>query len=84
VQSFEEKAVTDYTNYANDKGVFVDYRTFKGLFDGAYGNCKKRDHGSQCSHSNAFKKAEEEREKALRKLGPRITRTAQKARAEEL
>jgi hypothetical protein len=62
----------------------VNYRTFKGLFDGAYRNCKKRDHGSQCSYSNAFKKAEEKREKALRKPEPRTTRTAQKARAEEL
>jgi Protein of unknown function (DUF3716) len=84
VQSFGEKAATDYTNCANDKGVFVNYRIFKGLFDGACENCKKRDHGLQCSHSNAFKKAEEEREKALRKPGPRTTRTAQKARAEEL
>jgi hypothetical protein len=62
----------------------VNYKTFKGLFDGAYRNYKKRDHSSQCSHSNAFKKAEKEREKALRKPGPRTTRTAQKVRAEEL
>jgi hypothetical protein len=62
----------------------VNYKTFKGLFDRACGNYKKRDYGSQCSHFNTFKKAEEEREKALRKPGPRTTRTAQKARAEEL
>jgi hypothetical protein len=71
-------------NYVNNKGVFVDYRTFKGLFDKAYKNYKKRDHGSQYTHFNAFKKVEKEREKALRKPEPRTTRTAQKARAEEL
>jgi len=82
VQSWGEAAEQPCTNCAEGKGVFVDCRVFKGLFDGACGNCKKRDHGARCSLSNAFKKAAEEREKALRKLVPRSTRTSEKARSE--
>jgi len=39
------------------KGVFVDCRTFKGLFDEACGNFKKRDDSARCSHSNAFQES---------------------------
>jgi hypothetical protein len=49
----------------------VNYRIFGGLFNGACGNCKKRDHGAQYSHSNAFKKAAAERKEAFKKPGPR-------------
>jgi hypothetical protein len=36
----------------------------------------------KCSHSNAFKRAAEEREKAFKKSGARTTRAAQKAGTE--
>jgi hypothetical protein len=62
----------------------MNCRTYKGLFNRACGSCKRRDHGAQYSHSNAFKKAAEEREKALRKPGPRTTRAARKARGKEV
>lgn len=84
IQSWGEEAAEECTNCENGKGVFVNCRTFKGLFDGACGNCKKRDHGAQCSHSNAFKRAAEAREKAFQKPGPRTTRTAQKAGSDQL
>jgi hypothetical protein len=84
IQNWGEEAAQACTNYANNKGIFVDYRTFKALFDGAYNNYKKRDHGAQCSHSNTFKKAAEEREKAFRKPAARSTRTSQKAGSKEI
>ena len=54
-----------YTNYSKGKGIFVDYRILKGLVDGAYSNCKKRDHNARCSYSNAFKAVKKAREKAF-------------------
>jgi hypothetical protein len=83
IQSWGEEAAKGCTNCEAGKGVFVDCRTYGTLFDGACGNCKKRDHGARCSHSNAFKKAAAEREKAFAKPGARTTRTAQRAGNEE-
>ena len=82
IQSWGERAEQACTNCASGKGIFVDCRTYGGLFDGACANCKKRDHGARCSLSNAFKKAAEEREKAFKKPAPRSTRTSEKARSE--
>jgi hypothetical protein len=56
------------TNYSEGKGIFVDCRILKGLADGAYNNCKKRDYNTRCSHSNAFKAVKKAREKAFGKL----------------
>lgn len=46
VQSWGEEAVKDCTNYEAGKGVFVDYKIYGTLFDGAYRNYKKRDYGT--------------------------------------
>ena len=69
-------------NCVNGKGVFVDYKTYKGLFDKAYTNCKKRNHSAKYSLFNAFKKAAEEQEKAFQPPASRSTRTSQKTRSE--
>ena len=82
-QCWGEDTAEDCTNCRDNKGVFVNCRTLEGLLDGACGNYKKRDHGAQCSHSNAFKRAAEAREKAFKKSGPRTTRAAQRAGIEE-
>jgi uncharacterized protein YktA (UPF0223 family) len=57
-----------YTNYTERKGIFINYRTLKGLVDSAYSNYKKRDYNTRCSYSNTFKVVKRVREKAFGKL----------------
>ena len=43
-----------------DKGIFINYKIFKGLFDKAYNNYKKRDYDTRYNLFNIFKKIVEE------------------------
>jgi hypothetical protein len=56
------------TNCAEGKGIFIDYRTLKGLIDGACGNYKKRDYSARYSYLNIFKVVKRVREKVFGKL----------------
>ena len=47
-------------NYISGKGIFINYRIYRGLFDRACANYKKRDYNARYSLSNIFKKAAEE------------------------
>jgi hypothetical protein len=57
-----------YTNYTKGKGIFIDYRTLKGLADSAYSNYKKRDYSTRYSYLNTFKTVKRAREKTFGKL----------------
>jgi hypothetical protein len=46
IQSWGEEAAKACTNCQDGEEVFVNCRTYGTLFDGACGNCKKRDHGA--------------------------------------
>jgi hypothetical protein len=67
IQAYRVNMDEPCTNYAEGKGIFIDYRALKGLTDGTYSNYKKRDHNTRCSHSNTFKAAKRAREKAFGK-----------------
>jgi hypothetical protein len=38
IQAYGVDINEPYINYTEGKGIFVDYRTLKGLVDGVYGN----------------------------------------------
>lgn len=61
-------------------GRYMECRTLEGLFKGICGNCKRSDHGRECSHGEDFIGVEQARviEGASRNQ-PRATRNSQAA-----
>ena len=87
VQAFGEKRApcTKCQKTAHEKSGrlagYLECRTMGGLFGGICGNCKRKDHGRDCSHGEEYLAVEDARiQQAVLKSKQRTTRTSKRAR----
>ena len=87
IQAYGEERMDPCTKCEKSKheesgrlGRYLECRTLEGFFKGICGNCKRDDHGAECSHGEEWIAAEQKAaEKEASKNRPRDTRNSARA-----